>query len=226
MPRTSVLIVLTALALSGCATVRQDPSREPWLTTGLSPLELSEAQAAVAEVAGTRVFDWNTVAAQRSGKLLHVWVQALPEPQADGSTHEPVSHCIGDAAALRCDVHVDRSLYTQVDVRGRPQRIVAEILGDIGVAEASALASEAFEAAPALTLDRACGAWNRADAALLEAARAAFVPAGTQMPLLVEYSERKFAVSSGPYFLVFGPGKGPGQHEFDCWGKLEVKVSS
>ncbi len=231
MRSTSVLAVSAALALSGCGVLRQDALDESWTETKLSPREMRAAKLAVADVAETHVFDWNMVAAQRNGKALHVWLDALPEPHADGSIAEPVVHCLGAVTELECAVTIERALYTQVDVRGRSQRVAAVIADDIETAEAVALVEQALEVAASVTREDQCPVPRRADAWRFAELRDSFMSNGTELPLNIGrdgtqlHVRRHLPAGAGDFIFHFERSDGSHKHLFLCWDREETVVT-
>jgi hypothetical protein len=194
--------------------MRQDA--QAFRATALTQRELAAAQAAVAPIAGTHVFDWNTVSAHRRSDVVRVSVEALPEPQRDGSIVTPLADCFGVRGDWDCKVSLVRSLHTQVMVDGVERRVVLLIGEGLAPGEAAALAQRAYEVLPRLEQADACpGAAGSADS--LGALRQAFMPRVRPLPLVVDRDESTIYVRSISFHLNFDRSDTPSRHEFQCW---------
>ncbi len=221
--RAIVPAILAALALCSCVATRQDRSYQPLSPTTLSSRELRDAKTAVAPIAETHVFDWNTVSAQRQRKLLHVTVEALPEPQADGSVFQPLADCIRGPVDWDCEVRIERSLYTQVDVRGARQRVVVRIANGIEVANAESLVRRAYEALPGIGSANECRVRERAGSAALAQLQAAFAVRTAERALSVGRDYSGIYVRSESFNLSFeSVDGGPARYDFVCWAYTPV----
>jgi plasmid stabilization system protein ParE len=196
--------------------MRQDEGTN-WTPTTLKPRELADGKVAVAPLAGTHIFDWNTVVAHRRGATLRFTVEGLPEPQRDGSVAEPLADCVGARDDWNCAVSIVRTLYTQVETAGRQRPLLVFIADDLDTAEAGAVVRAAFATLPGLADAQRCGDAATAARGRLDGLRAAFASGPARMPLVVGRDETRIFVRSIFFNLNFIRGGAAGRHEFDCW---------
>ena len=196
--------------------MRQD-GEAPWTSSTLTRRELGAAKVAVAAIADTHVFDWNTVSASRRRGTVRLSVVALPEPQADGSIAEHLADCFGARDDWDCKVQRVRSLHTQIVAGGVPQRVMVLMGEGIETAEAVALVRRALEVMPTLGDSDECPNAAPGVDARLESLRRAFAARATPLPLVVDLEVPGIYVRSLSFSLNFSRGGNPVRHEFQCW---------
>jgi hypothetical protein len=103
------------------------------------------------------MLDWKSVSACMNPGRGITWVDAVEEPQPDGSVHLPQVTCMRNNGPWKCDTVVVRELRFALPEGAGAQPMVVRIPMEFDVTDVRVLAARALEIVPGLTWKDACG---------------------------------------------------------------------
>jgi hypothetical protein len=157
-----------------------------------------------------------------------MWIDAVEEPQSDGSVYLPHVLCNRETGPWKCEAWVNRILKFSVPIGGRDQQFALEIPPQFEVAEVGPLIQRAFQKEPSLTIHEHCGADPNAaptkyDELEIENLRQAFAATGEPIEGSIEQDDQATTVEIDPIRLEFSrtPDKAA-EKSFRCWSSFII----
>lgn len=222
---------LVAVALA-CLAAGTTPARAGYLKCTSQKMTMSDfapMKHAATRAAGVHVLDWHDVGACMNPGWGRAWIQAKPEPQADGSRLLITVWCERGPAPWTCVAYSRRWYAFTLALQGREQQFDLEIPENFSVEDARKVTARAFDRATTLTTAELCGAQpgrartkqdDEAEARLRQAIAVRDEPMtgdirdNPQGTLLSIDDEVSFLFSREPAAVD--------EKKFDCWGEIVV----
>jgi hypothetical protein len=219
--RPTLLAVVTLLALSATADAGRLKCTSRTMTSGDHAAMKREAKRAF----GAHAIDWKSLHACMNPGTGRIWLQGVPEPQPDGSVHEPGATCRRDSGPWRCEVDVARRLLVTTDVGGSLRSFDLYLPLTFAVEDARRLLFRTIDLARKLSAQPVCGA-AAGQASGLSADDMNWEAEVRQMPSeatiqssIYEENGTTSVSLNGLQFDFAGTAGDVDAREFKCWGE-------
>jgi len=113
-------------------------------------------KSTASKAARGHTIDWRSLRTCMNPGRGRVWMDAIEEPQADGSVHAPAISCERDHSPWKCEVEPIRLFRLSVPYNGREQPFVVQVPMDLEVEDIRVLTARSFEMAQRLTWKESC----------------------------------------------------------------------
>ena len=174
------------------------------------------------KAAAGHVLDWKDTSTCSQTRHAHVWINGKPEPQPDGTKHDPSVLCERERGPWTCDLNVQRWYEFSVPILGREQKFALQLPMQLGTGEARAFAAQAFEKGTTLSVLDACDrrtdeARTSRDDELERDLRAEFTLTGEMRGGSIGIYEGSWSLDMGSFTLLFSRASPADPWVFKCW---------
>jgi hypothetical protein len=194
-------------------------------TNGLSTIDSIKMRPLAIKTLQGHIVNWHTLRSctgKHGGALANV--DAVDEPQPDGTVNSFAATCDGDSQGWECDLATGRHLKMTVTVEGKDRALSTMIPDDVDLAIARKVMQQAIDVAPKLETTQVCNydptstekdTWIPSSLAEIHQD---FKLPWTEPFASIDGDLHELRVEVGRNYLSFVPLK-PGSHEyrFECW---------
>ncbi len=184
---------------------------------------------AATRAAGIHVLDWHSVGTCMNPGSGRAWIQAKPEPQADGSRLLITVWCERGRNPWTCEAQVQRRYAFALALHGREQQFDLAIPENFSVEDARKFTARAFDRAATLTTAEECGAvpgraGTKQDEETEQRLRQAIAFRDEPMSGDIEDSPEgtRLSIDDEVSFRFSREPAAVDEKKFECWGEIVV----